>query len=639
MSYRSLSAPKSPPHLAIAVARCGVRNALRPFLHRQNLAFIAVLIAPENTADYYRRAVSSLIQDPANADEYGNDPAVVFTVSESTIEGRSVYDRIKHARQVVVVTEERDYLPADFLAGADLVADIARPTTEHFIAAAREAKVPGMTEAHAKFLSTKSFDAILVAVRHTRPLMSSVRQMKRMEAKSVEPEPVAKAPSAVGLQDMHGYGKAKDWGIQLAEDLAAWRAGEINWEDVDRGALLYGPPGCGKTSYAKALATTCSVELVVASAARWQSKGHLGDLLNAMRAAFAEATKKAPSVLFIDEFDSFGDRDGPTSDDHHRDYRRQVINGLLECLDPSEGREGVVVIGATNNPDGIDRALLRSGRLETMIEIPLPDAAARVEILRHHLKGQEIDGDLRKVVAATRSWSGADIEKLARDVRRLARRRHSTITESLLLEVMPKQYVMAENELRHAAVHEAGHAIVGVLLACDVLTGVYVEREVSMNGARQSAGRASFEPARGIIRTAAHYDDRIAMLLGGIAAETVVFGFHADGAGGAPTSDLALATDLATRTERHYGLGATLSVELGHGSHPLESIRKRDPELRRLVECRLRKQFDRAVGILTERRADLAGVSDVLVSNGRVTGDEVRAMLSTGSRDTASVVP
>ncbi|WP_137129467.1 AAA family ATPase [Rhizobium sp. FY34] len=639
MSYGFANRPKSPPHLTIAVARCGVRAALRPFLRRWRLAFIAVLVTPESTADYYRRAVSSLIDDPTNVDEYGNDAAVVFTVAETTIDPRTVFDRIKNARQVVVVTENRDYLPTDFIAGADLVVDIASPTPEHFIAAAREAKMPGMTLAHAEYLSTKSLDAILAGVRPTRPLMSSVRQMKRMEAQAVEPKPHPAKPAPLGLADMHGYGKAKDWGLQLAADLDAWRAGEIAWEDVDRGALLYGPPGCGKTSYARALATTCNVHLIVASAARWQAQGHLGDYLKAMRTAFKDARKHAPSLLFIDEFDSFGDRESPTSDDHHRDYRRQVINGLLECLDPSEGRDGVVVIGATNNPDGIDPALLRSGRLETMIEIPLPDAAARLGILRQHLKGQKIEGDLGKVVSTTRSWSGADLEKLARDVRRLARRRRSAITDSLLLEVMPKRYVMTDDELRHAAVHEAGHAMVGVLLECDVLIGVHIERDVAAGGVRQSAGRASFEPADGIIRTSVHYDDRIAMLLGGIAAETVVFGAYADGAGGARGSDLALATDLATRAERHYGLGATLSVELGHGSHPLESIRKRDPELRRLVEHRLRKQFDRAVRILTERRSALDGLVDRLVAHGHVTGDEVRAMLSKGSRDTASVAP
>lgn len=626
MSYGFANRPKSPPHLTIAVARCGVRAALRPFLRRWRLAFIAVLVAPENTADYYRRAVSSLI-DPTNVDEFGNDAAVVFTVAEASIDPRTVFDRIKNARQVVVVTESRDYLPTDFIAGADLVADIGSPTPEHFIAAAREAKMPGMTLAHAEYLSTKSLDAILAGVRPTRPLMSSVRQMKRMEAQAVEPKPQPAKPAPLGLADMHGYGKAKDWGLQLAADLDAWRAGEIAWEDVDRGALLYGPPGCGKTSYARALATTCNVHLIVASAARWQAQGHLGDYLKAMRTAFKDARKHAPSLLFIDEFDSFGDRESPTSDDHHRDYRRQVINGLLECLDPSEGRDGVVVIGATNNPDGIDPALLRSGRLETMIEIPLPDAAARLGILRQHLKGQKIEGDLGRVVATTRSWSGADIEKLARDVRRVARRRRSAITDSLLLEVMPKRYVMTDDVLRHAAVHEAGHAMVGVLLECDVLIGVHIERDVAVGGARQSAGRASFEPADGIIRTSVHYDDSIAMLLGGIAAETVVFGPYADGAGGARASDLALATDLATRAERHYGLGATLSVELGHGSHPLESIRKRDPELRRLVEHRLRRQFDRAIRILTEGRSALDALVDRLVAHGHVTGDEVRAML------------
>ncbi|KGD87644.1 AAA family ATPase [Rhizobium sp. YS-1r] len=638
MSYRLAGRPKSPPPLAIAVARCGVRHALRPFLRRENLAFIAVLITPEDTADYYRRAVSGLIQDPAHVDEYGNDTTAVFTVAESTIDPRTVYDRIKFARQVVVVTEKREYLPADFLAGADLVKDVGRPTPEHFIAAAREAKVPGMTSGHAEFLSTRSLDAILVSVRQTRPLMSSVRQMKRIAARSVEPKPtpVREKSPFVRLEDMHGYGKAKDWGLQLAEDLQAWRAGEISWDDVDRGALLYGPPGCGKTSYAKALAATCDIDLIAASAAKWQSKGHLGDYLKAMRKAFEEAKKKAPSLLFIDEFDSFGDRES-AGDDDHRDYRRQVINGLLECLDPSEGREGVVVIGATNNPTVIDPALLRSGRLETLVEIPLPDSDARIAILLHHLRGHQIEGELHRFVSATRGWSGADIEKLARDTRRIARRRKLAVTESLLLEALPECYVMTPEELRHTAVHEAGHAIVGVLLSSDVLTSVHVEREVPLLGMRQVAGRATFEPARGIIRTAAYYDGRIAMLLGGIAAETVVFGFRADGAGGVPSSDLAVASDLATQAERHYGLGDTLSVELGKGSRPFEYLRDRDPQLRRLVDARLKAQFDRAVGILTDRRAELDGLVDILVTRGRATGDEVRAMLLVEPRDTASV--
>ncbi|WP_311272287.1 MULTISPECIES: AAA family ATPase [unclassified Rhizobium] len=637
--FRTTSRPPSLPPLAIAVARCGVRNALRPFLRRRDIAFIAALIVPEGTADYYRRAASGLLDASEYVDDFGRDKAVVFTVDVPTNDPRAVFTRVKDARQVVVVTEKRENLTEHFLAGIDLVTEVIRAVPEHFIAAAREAKVQGMTRDYAEFLSTQSFDAILLAVRPTRPLTSSVRQLKRMAARMGEAEPVKEESLRVCLEDMYGYGEAKTWGLRLAEDLKAWRAGEITWDDVDRGVLLYGPPGCGKTSYAKALAATCDIGLVSESAAKWQAQGHLGDYLKAMRSAFEQAKKKAPCLLFIDEFDSFGNRDAPTSDDHHRDYRRQVINGLLECLDPSEGREGVVVVGATNNPVVIDPALLRSGRLETLVEIPLPDNGARVAILRHHLNGHQIEGDLASFVSATRGWSGADIEKLARDIRRIVRRRNVAVTESLLLETLPQRYSLSEKELRHTAVHEAGHAIVGALMSSDILVSVGVERDVSMQGGSQVAGQAIFEPTGDIIRTASYYNGRIATLLGGIAAETVVFGHHADGAGGALSSDLAVATDVATRTERHYGLGATLSVELGKGDGGLAHLRDHDLELRRLVEARLKAQFDRAVGILSARRAELNDLVNILVTNGGATGDEVRRMLFKGSTNTASVVP
>ncbi|MFK3776913.1 AAA family ATPase [Agrobacterium sp. NPDC089420] len=634
MSYRSINRPNSPPHLAIEVAKCGVRRALRPFLRRKNLAFIAVLIAPENTADYYRRAVSSLIEDPANADEYGNDPAVAFTVGESTIDARSFYGRIKYARQVVIITEKREYPPADFLAGADLVADIASPTTEHFIAAARKAKVPGMTEAHAEFLSTKSFDAILVSIRPTRPLMSSVRQMKRMEAKPVEPTP--KVSSAAGLEDMHGYGKAKDWGIQLAEDLRAWRAGRIGWDDVDRGALLFGPPGSGKTRYAEALAKSCDVKLISASAARWQANGHLGDYLRAMRAAFSDAAKSAPCILFIDEADSFGDREAG-GDSDNRDYRRQVINGLLECLDPVEGREGVVVVAATNNPRAIDRALLRPGRLETEIEIPLPDAQARLAILRYHLREDRINGDLSGFVSGTVGWSGADIEKLARDARRLARRSGMSLDERVLMQAMPARYLLSDVELLRIAVHEAGHAIVGSVLGSETLISVGIAREVPVSGGIGRVGTTSFVPYLGVVRNASYYDDWIAMLLAGTAAEMVVLGDRADGAGGAPSSDLVLATDAATRVERQLGLGENLSADLGTGDRPLEHLRASDPELRGLVEARLKAQFDRAVVLLSGYRPQLDRLVELLLSNGTVPGAQVLGLLEEPVRNAASV--
>ncbi|MDW5314494.1 AAA family ATPase [Rhizobium sp. PL01] len=392
---------------------------------------------------------------------------------------------------------------------------------------------------------------------------------------------------------------------------------------------MHGPPGCGKTTYAQALANSCEANLVVASAARWQAAGHLGDYLKAMRSAFTQAMKQKPCILFVDEFDSFGDREG--EDDHAKDYRRQVINGMLECLDPVEGREGVVVVGATNNPSAIDPALLRPGRLETLIEIPLPDATARVAILRHHLRDQAFGGELVRFALATRGWSGADIEKLARDARRLSRRRKVALSEDLLLEVMPARYVLSESEVRHTAVHEAGHALVGVVLACDVLNHVHIDRDAALQGGAQSVGMTVFKPEVGRVKRASYYDDRIAMLLGGIAAETLVYGSHADGAGGEPSSDLMLASDTATKLERHYGFGEVLSAELGKGNRPLEYLRGRDPELRSLVDARLKTQFNRAMALLSEHRQELDNLTDTLIDKGRVIGDEVRALLDVKS--------
>ncbi|WP_337182182.1 AAA family ATPase [Shinella sp.] len=625
---------QSPPSLAVAAARCAVRRTIRPFLRRQNIAFIAILHVAEGTSDYYRRAASSLIRDPVPLDEDGNETAIVMTIPDGPTDVRVIYDRFRCGRQIVLVTEQMENIPSELRAAADLIAELAPPSADHYLAASRVAKVGGMTPEIASLLTGFSLDAIAATVRGTRPLLSAVRQLKKsiVEAEKSAPAPVK--PKGPRLEELAGYGAAKTWGLQLAVDLRAWKAGEIAWEDVDRGALLHGPPGCGKTTYAQALANSCEADLVVASAARWQAAGHLGDYLKAMRAAFAQAAKQSPCILFVDEFDSFGDREG--DDDHARDYRRQVINGMLECLDPVEGREGVVVVGATNNPTAIDPALLRPGRLETPIEIPLPAAADRVAILRHHLGGRAFDGDLGRFVSATRGWSGADLEKLARDARRLSRRRKVGLSEDLLLEVMPARYVLSVSELRHTAVHEAGHAIVAVLLACDVLKHVHIDRDAAVGVGAQSVGMTVFEPEVGRVKTVSYYDDRIAMLLGGVAAEMVVYGCHADGAGGAPSSDLVVASDIATRLERHFGFGEVLSVELGTGSRPLEYLRDRDPDLRSLVDARLKTQLKRAVALLSERRRALDQLTETLVAKGHVIGDEVRALLGGKSRSTES---
>jgi SpoVK/Ycf46/Vps4 family AAA+-type ATPase len=637
MSHVSMPISKS-LMLPVTVAMCGLRSVLRPFVRRPDTSFVAILALREwDALPYYKTAARELLSIKSSRMAEWENSQVVTTIEdfEHMRFKLEVFDLVRAATQVVVFVPNLDDVPLKIRTLADFFGVINPPTVGHYLAAARALDIADMTKAHAEFLAEQPLESIKLAFRKGRPLINSIRRLKRQATLEAEATVAPPAKPTVTLNDMHGYGIAKDWGLRLAEDILAWQQGVIAWEDVDRGALIYGPPGCGKTTYAQALADTCGVELVIASAGRWQARGHLGDFLKAMRASFAEATKKAPSILFIDEFDSMGSREIASDGDNH-DYKRQAINGLLECLDPVEGREGVVVIGATNDPKAIDPALLRPGRLEITIQIPLPDDIARVGILKQHLAVHEIAGDLAEFVASSRGWSGADIMKVARDVRRLARVRGVPLTERLLMEVMPARRALSALELRRMAVHEAGHAILCVLLSSDVLHHVYIEQSITQNGGRGLLGAAACSPIDDVIKTVESYEDRIAMMLGGIAAETLVFGNHSDGAGGVARSDLAIASDLATKIERHFGFGESLLVDIGNGARPLESLRARDAGLRDRVDERLKDQFDRATSILAKHRPNLECLVDWLMTRGRVEGDEVRALLKP-VKNTASV--
>ncbi|MGN6768629.1 MAG: AAA family ATPase [Rhizobiaceae bacterium] len=194
------------------------------------------------------------------------------------------------------------------------------------------------------------------------------------------------------VETLSGYGEARAWALELKEDLAQWRAGKLGWEEMSAKLLLSGPPGTGKTTFARALCNTLQVPLLATSVAAWMEPGYLGDVLIRMNAAFAEAEATRPAILFIDEIDGINTRG---SSGEWTTYWDQIVNRLLELLDGTSQTDGVVVIGATNNPDRIDKALLRSGRLEKHIVIPKPDTEALIGILRHHLKG-----DLDAVVAS-----------------------------------------------------------------------------------------------------------------------------------------------------------------------------------------------------------------------------------------------
>jgi len=222
------------------------------------------------------------------------------------------------------------------------------------------------------------------------------------------------------LEDLSGYGPAKDWGLHLAADLAAYRRGTLDWASIDKGLLLDGPPGVGKTQYAKALARSAGVPLVATSVAEWNAVNYLSGTLQAMRAAFAQARKLAPAILFIDELDGISDRARLQGD--YVEYWSQIVNLLLKLLAGVDDRPGVVVIGATNHPGRIDPAIRRAGRLDRTITIERPGTADLCEIFRYYLKSEFTNDDVMPLALAGRGGTGADVEAWVRRARSWARR-------------------------------------------------------------------------------------------------------------------------------------------------------------------------------------------------------------------------
>lgn len=229
---------------------------------------------------------------------------------------------------------------------------------------------------------------------NTPEKQSSARKRDRPSgAEVIQPQrnPGTKAlhsGSYLAVETLSGYGRARDWALDLKADLEDYLADRLDWAEMSTRLLLSGPPGTGKTTFARALCNTLQVPLIVTSVATWLEGGHLNDVIRKMSKNFEEARELQPCILFIDEIDGIGKRQ--PAEREYADYWNTVVNRALELLDGAAKSEGVIVVGATNRPMEIDEALRRSGRLETHIEIPRPDIPALADILRFHL-GEDVE--------------------------------------------------------------------------------------------------------------------------------------------------------------------------------------------------------------------------------------------------------
>ncbi|MBY5721902.1 AAA family ATPase [Rhizobium leguminosarum] len=455
-----------------------------------------------------------------------------------------------------------------------------------------------------------------------RPISESYRlhlEVLEAEKKAAAEEAKAKAlprtiPDVRALEELQGYGAAKDWALELMRDIGDWRAGRIAWSDIDGAVLLSGPPGCGKTTFASALAKSLDAHFVIGGYASWIShgEGHQGDLIKAMRASFAEARSFAPCVILIDECDAFVQR-GSIGNGKADEWMRGVVNSLLECMDGALEREGVIVIGAANDVTGIDQALRRSGRLDRHIEVNLPNSEDRVAILEQHL-GVQLP-KLSVVPDRSAGMSGADLERVAREARRLARRDGAIVNIKHLMKVLPPRERRSKDEIHALAVHEAAHAVVAAALGSRVLE-VMIHKERDVNDA--VAGVAVLRHREGS-RDIQWFMDRIAQLLAGVVGERLVFDTHSDGC----HADLAEASNVATYVLSAVGMGETLVSEGHRDPVALTQARAFDPLLRRRVEDILQEQAERARLVIEDNRSAFDEVVEVLRLRGRLDGSEV----------------
>lgn len=598
---------------------CAFRRALK-----QHPAFraggdgIVVLTVPKDgsATDYLNAAKAELL--PSDPNFFQNDVGVM--VVENGKKKRWIASEFesecREKRRLIVISEVKDDLPPSVILATEAVTEITDFTARDLKAACAVVLRMTLTDKDAEQLLQHPISNIAAALQKGRSISNALKRLEAVTASEDTVKPDAFSDT-IALEGMYGYGPAKEWGMQLAQDLADWKDGKIDWADVDRGILLSGPPGVGKSIFARALAKQCDVKLVATSLGQWQSTGHLGDLLKAMRKDFATARDEAPALLFIDEIDSVGDR--LRFSDDHKSYSVQVVNALLECLDGLGGREGVVVIGATNNPGEIDAAVRRSGRLDRHIEIPLPSAEDRIAILGLHLGNTIPTENVTDIQLATEGLTGADLSRVAREARRAARRAKRDVSLEDIRAALPPLFKI-EGDHRYAlAVHEAGHTVVGLHLKHGKYLGTRIVNQVIAGVEMQQGGAAYFEVPSVTRRDRQFYLNWIAVTLAGLAAEEIVLGGRGDGAG----SDLSSATRLATMIEVNFGMGSSLIYSRAKNERELEELRRFDPALAERVDKLLNEQFERARELILDGRQLLDAIAGKLFDDGVLDADHL----------------
>jgi cell division protease FtsH len=413
---------------------------------------------------------------------------------------------------------------------------------------------------------------------------------------------------------------------------------------IPKGVLLVGPPGTGKTLLARAVAGEAKVPFFSLSGSEFVEM-FVGVGAARVRDLFRQAEAKAPCIVFVDELDALGKVRTQSPMGGHEE-REQTLNQLLAEMDGFDSKKGVIIMAATNRPEVLDPALLRPGRFDRRVLVDKPDVRGREAILRIHLRTVKLaeSVDVARLAVRTSGFAGADLANLVNEAALLAARRDKTAVEQedfndavdRIMVGLEKKRAMGDDLRRLIAVHEGGHAIVRTLLP-----GLDPVHKVSIIGRGFGAlGYTMHLPNEDrYLQTKADIEHELATILGGRAAEWIVYGTLSTGA----HNDLLRATDLARAMVTEYGMSDAIGpvnhdtrsrsqfLEAQYaperGVYAEDTARIIDAEIKRIVE----EADQRARAMLSDNRASLDRLTERLLEKEVIEGDELREMLDAGA--------
>jgi len=438
----------------------------------------------------------------------------------------------------------------------------------------------------------------------------------------------------VTFEDVAGIDEAKEELGEIVEFLREPKKFTRLGGRIPKGVLLMGPPGSGKTLLARAIAGEAGVPFFSISGSDFVEM-FVGVGASRVRDLFVQGKKHAPCIIFIDEIDAVGRHRGAGLGGGH-DEREQTLNQLLVEMDGFESNEGVILISATNRPDVLDPALLRPGRFDRQVVVPLPDIAGREKILKVHMRKTPIadDVNVRALAKGTPGFSGADLENLVNEAALLGAKRNKEkvgamdfedAKDKVYMGLERKSKVMKEEDKRTTAYHEAGHALVARFLP-----NTDAVNKITIIPRGRAAGVTWFLPEERDFKYKDQLESELAIAFGGRAAERLVFGRISTGA----SNDIKQATELAQKMIRSWGMSDALGplayeqheeqIFLGreisqHRDYSEETAKKIDEEINRLIN----QSYARAETLLKENEDILHKLSELLLEKETVMGKEL----------------